>query len=289
MLSVDIIEQQLIAGSEVPIIDLVDYFVEKACRLQASDIHIYPISDGLRIRFRVDGILQDVCQLSQKFKTEIISRIKVLAGLRTDEHQMTQDGRFRYSFAGGKFVDIRVAIAPTYHGENAVLRLLFDNNKDFTLETLGFNEANQKKIIQAIKDEYSKMKGQIVATLFGNENSDSAASSGTVQDPKAFDETKEIPGLPDYWNAENTAQRIVDFATSFLKDFQGGTDEFVSMIKDAIEKGFSQAKDILGKDLPDPVTKLVAKTHALVMEKIDNWAKAQSASTADANDGSSAA
>ncbi len=146
-----------------------------------------------------------------------------------------------------------------------------------------------KKIIQAIKDEYSKMKGQIVATLFGNENSDSAASSGTVQDPKAFDETKEIPGLPDYWNAENTAQRIVDFATSFLKDFQGGTDEFVSMIKDAIEKGFSQAKDILGKDLPDPVTKLVAKTHALVMEKIDNWAKAQSASTADANDGSSAA
>jgi hypothetical protein len=97
-----------------------------------------------------------------------------------------------------------------------------------------------------------------------------------VEDPRAFDESKEIPGLPEYWNAENTSQRIVDFALSFAGMFKGTDDEFVSMIKDAIEKGFSQAKDILG-DLPDPVGKLVEKTHALVMDKIDKWASDRAA------------
>jgi|GEM_PF-1179500 hypothetical protein len=143
-----------------------------------------------------------------------------------------------------------------------------------------------KKIIESIKDEYSKMKGQIVSALFGKDDTaqpGGAMSSGTVEDPKAFDETKAIPGLPDYWSADKTAQRIVDFATSFLSEFKGNGDEFVGMIKDAIEKGFSQAKDIFG-DMPGPIDKLTAKTHALVMDKIDKWAHDQGVGSANSAD-----
>jgi hypothetical protein len=129
-----------------------------------------------------------------------------------------------------------------------------------------------QKIIDSIKDEYVRMKGLIVEKMFGGDNEEAQA----VEDPRAFDESKGIPGLPEYWNAENTSQRIVDFALSFAGMFKGTDDEFVSMIKDAIEKGFSQAKDILG-DLPDPVGKLVEKTHALVMDKIDKWASDRAA------------
>jgi hypothetical protein len=129
-----------------------------------------------------------------------------------------------------------------------------------------------QKIIDDIKDEYVRMKGSIINAMFGS-NEDQAQ---TVSDPKAFDESKAIPGLPEYWNAENTSQRIVDFATSFIGMFQGSDNEFVSMIKDAIEQGFSQAKNILG-NLPDPVGKLADKTHALVMDKIDKWASDRAA------------
>ena len=133
-----------------------------------------------------------------------------------------------------------------------------------------------KKIIDSIKDEYQKMKGSLVATLVGNHQAQQAdgADDSAVSDPRAFDEADAIPGLPDYWSADKTAQRIVDFATSFLSAFKGSGDEFLSTMKDAIEKGFSQAKDISG-DLPSPIGKLVEKTHALVNDKIDAWAKQQ--------------
>ena len=124
-----------------------------------------------------------------------------------------------------------------------------------------------KKIIDDIKDEYLRMKGAIVEKMFGGDEDEAEEAA----DPRAFDETKGIPGLPDYWNAENTSQRIVDFALSFAGLFKGGDDEFVSMVKGAIDQGFSQAKDILG-ELPGAVGKLVDKTYALVMDKIDKWA-----------------
>jgi len=137
-----------------------------------------------------------------------------------------------------------------------------------------------KKIIDSIKQEYQNMKARIIDTLFnGQGGQENGVDSVAIEDPRTFDEIKEIPGLPDYWSAEKTAQRIVDFATSFLSEFKGGKDEFVNMIKDAIEKGFSQAKDISG-NLPNPINKLVAKTHALVMDKIDEWASQQNAASA---------
>jgi type II secretory ATPase GspE/PulE/Tfp pilus assembly ATPase PilB-like protein len=155
------IKDEITRGTQISIINLVDYLIEKASDLRASDIHIDPSNTKVRVRLRVDGVLQDAYEFPKNIHPEIISRIKVLARLRTDEHQSTQDGRFRHIFPGTEnFVDIRVSIAPTYHGENAVLRLLSDKAEAFTLPSLGFSESDEKKIVHALK----KSSGMIVVT-----------------------------------------------------------------------------------------------------------------------------
>ncbi len=155
------VEQELAKGSNISIISLVDSLIEKAHTTRASDIHIDPSNDGVRVRLRVDGVLQESYQFPKEIHGEVISRIKVIAGLRTDEHQATQDGRFRLMFPeSSEFVDIRVSIAPTYHGENVVMRLLSDKAENFSLDNLGFSAADQKKILNAIH----KPNGMILAT-----------------------------------------------------------------------------------------------------------------------------
>lgn len=128
--------------------------------MRASDIHLDPQQDTVRVRYRIDGVLQDAHSAPKSLHSEIISRVKILAGLRTDEHQSAQDGRFRIALGGQRPVDVRVSVAPTYHGENAVLRLLSDKADDFTLMALGFSEYNRKRIQAALKRPY----GMILAT-----------------------------------------------------------------------------------------------------------------------------
>ena len=157
----DKVEEELARGADVSIINLIDQLIEKADASRASDIHIDPLIEGVRIRFRIDGVLQDAYLFPKEINNEIISRIKILSKLRSDEHQMTQDGRFRYVLPGeNKFIDFRVSIVPTYHGENAVLRLLTDKNEESTLEDLGFSESDRKKIENAIR----KTNGMILST-----------------------------------------------------------------------------------------------------------------------------
>lgn len=155
------LEHELSLGASLSIINAVDLLIEKANGMRASDIHIDPSLDAVRVRFRVDGVLQDICALPKIIHSEIISRIKILSQLRTDEHQTTQDGRFRHSLQDKKgFIDIRVAIAPTYHGENAVLRLLADHAEHYSLEMLGFSKDDRTKILEAVK----KPNGMVLAT-----------------------------------------------------------------------------------------------------------------------------
>jgi len=139
---------------------LVDALIERAHELRASDIHIDPHRSELRVRLRIDGVLQDGPTLPKHIHSEVISRIKVLAGMRTDEHQATQDGRFRHTFTDGDVLDLRVSIAPTYHGENVVLRLLSDKAAGYTLQALGFSKADCDAIIAAIKRPH----GMILST-----------------------------------------------------------------------------------------------------------------------------
>jgi type II secretory ATPase GspE/PulE/Tfp pilus assembly ATPase PilB-like protein len=147
-------------GEIVSIIDLVDSLLEKAIEDRVSDIHIDPGENTLRIRFRVDGVLKEAYCLPKTTHGEIISRIKVISKLRTDEHQATQDGRFRHELDKGKFCDMRVSIVPTYHGENCVLRLLAGKTEELNLEDLGFSENDRRKIESAIK----KPNGMILST-----------------------------------------------------------------------------------------------------------------------------
>ena len=155
-----IIEQELAKGDALSIITLVDALFERAQQARASDIHLDPEAGGVAVRMRIDGVLQDAHFFPKGIHQEVISRIKILAGLRTDEHQAAQDGRFRVSCEGGQNVDIRVSIVPTFWGENAVMRLLSDKAEEFSLESLGFTEANRAKILRAIK----KPHGMILAT-----------------------------------------------------------------------------------------------------------------------------
>ena len=157
----DEVEMELSKGADISIIALIDRLLDKAHLSRVSDIHIDPLVKQIRVRFRIDGVMQEAYVFPKEIASEVISRIKVLAKLRTDEHQATQDGRFRYVFPDtGGFVDFRVSIVPTYHGENAVLRLLSDKTEHQSLEDLGFNKADREKIENAMK----KSSGMILST-----------------------------------------------------------------------------------------------------------------------------
>jgi len=153
------IKEELASG-DISIINVLELLIRHAHKLRASDIHIDPVPEGIRVRLRIDGVLQDIFSLPRAIHSEIISRIKILTGLRTDEHQAAQDGRFRANVDGERVIDIRVSIVPTYNGENAVLRLLADQQESFTLETLDFSKRNLNKILQALSKPY----GMILAT-----------------------------------------------------------------------------------------------------------------------------
>lgn len=157
---VRLLAEELAKGASMSIIEFVDALVACAYASRASDVHLDPRDDGVTIRLRIDGALQDVGAFPTNILNEVISRLKILCGLRTDEHQVAQDGRFKVSLEDGALVDVRTSIVPTYHGENAVLRLLSDQAEEFTLDTLGFTPENRAKIERAIR----KPHGMILAT-----------------------------------------------------------------------------------------------------------------------------
>jgi len=154
------VTQELVKGPALSIIALIDALIEEAHNLRASDIHIDPTEKEVTVRMRIDGVLQDAYSFPKTILSEVVARIKILAGLRTDEHQTPQDGRFRIVLEEAPPIDVRVSIAPVYYGENAVLRLLSEHAEKFALETLGFGKQEENKLEQAIQKPY----GMILAT-----------------------------------------------------------------------------------------------------------------------------
>lgn len=154
------IEKEVAKGQDASVIKIVDSLIADAHSKGASDIHIDPHSETVRVRIRVDGVLKNICTFPKLFHAPIISRIKIMAGLRTDEHQAPQDGRLQTITEIKNVLDIRISIVPTYYGENAVLRLLSDTSMEFSLENLGFSKQDQAKI----KKTLGKSHGMILAT-----------------------------------------------------------------------------------------------------------------------------
>jgi type IV pilus assembly protein PilB len=148
-----------LSAKDIPIVKILDTLLEYAASERASDIHIENVGDRLVIRFRVDGKLRDVLELPTKLQAGLITRIKILSNLRTDEHRIPQDGRFRFKHRDDE-ISVRVSILPTYHGEDAVLRLLSATARPKTLEGLGLTGKN----LEIVKRELSRPRGMILST-----------------------------------------------------------------------------------------------------------------------------
>ncbi len=153
------IEDENSEDEEAPISQLVDILFEHAYREKASDIHMEPQDDQGIIRYRVDGILHDIAAFPKTVHERIMSRLKVLARLRTDEHYSTQDGKIRANI-NGLMVDIRLSILPIVDGEKAVMRILSTHGRPLTLTDLGMRPPD----LHRVKMAYEKSFGMILST-----------------------------------------------------------------------------------------------------------------------------
>ena len=146
-------------ASEVPVIRLVNQMLVRALESRASDVHIEPFENQLKVRYRIDGILHEIESPPRQLKAAVISRLKILAQLNIAERRLPQDGRIKIRLAG-KDVDLRIATVPTLYGESVVIRLL-ERGQIFTqLDTLGFPPVLLKRFDEMIL----KPHGMILVT-----------------------------------------------------------------------------------------------------------------------------
>lgn len=129
-------------ASEAPVVRLVNDLFADALKSRASDIHIEPFRDRLRVRFRIDGVLHERPSPKPGLARLVTSRVKILANLDIAERRRPQDGRARITIAG-RALDLRVATAPTAHGESVTIRLLEDRDTDVKLDDLGLSPAQR--------------------------------------------------------------------------------------------------------------------------------------------------
>lgn len=145
-----LIESREKVAAEAPVAKIVSTILEYAVKSRASDIHIEPQEDNVRIRYRIDGILQEKYILPRNVHEAVASRVKILASLKIDEKRVPQDGRFFFS-ADGNDVDLRVSTLPTTYGEKVVMRLLKKAHKVPTLPDLGLRGLALKNLMSSIQ------------------------------------------------------------------------------------------------------------------------------------------
>lgn len=135
---------------EPKIVEIVRKVLEHAIRLRASDIHIEPQADITRVRYRIDGILEEKLSLDKEYHAALVSRIKILSGMKIDEKRVPQDGRFNFSSEWGE-VDLRISSLPTVNGEKVVMRLLKKSDRVPTLSELGVRAKALATLEEAIR------------------------------------------------------------------------------------------------------------------------------------------
>ncbi|MFM7115381.1 MAG: GspE/PulE family protein [Planctomycetota bacterium] len=136
--------------SSAPIVRLVNLMITEAVQLRASDIHVEPFEDRVRIRYRIDGVLHERDTLPKRQLGAVISRIKILAKIDIAERRRPQDGRIKVT-VGEKELDLRVSIIPTNHGQSSVMRLLDKDNIRVSVKQLGFSENTYRTFQQLIR------------------------------------------------------------------------------------------------------------------------------------------
>lgn len=146
-------------ASEAPVIKLFGRLVASATQQKASDIHIEPMEDHVRVRYRIDGALQEIEIVSKAMQLGLTSRIKILAKLNIAENRLPQDGRIRLPIKG-KDIDFRVSTSPTSYGESVVLRILDQRHVALDFSKLGF----EKKAINLLKRAIELPNGVVLVT-----------------------------------------------------------------------------------------------------------------------------
>ncbi|PKK90519.1 MAG: type II secretion system protein GspE [Candidatus Wallbacteria bacterium HGW-Wallbacteria-1] len=157
----DLARETISGGGEkkAPVIELVDLIIQQAIRDGASDIHVEPDENVLRVRYRMDGILHEVMSLSKDLEQPIVSRIKIMANLDISEKRVPQDGRVNTSFENRE-IDLRVSTFPTILGEKAVLRILDRSSLILSLNDLGFSDY----VLRVFSESIEKPTGIILVT-----------------------------------------------------------------------------------------------------------------------------
>ncbi|MCU0614721.1 MAG: GspE/PulE family protein, partial [Desulfobacterales bacterium] len=144
--SIDAIKKEL-AKKDLDIVRIIDLLIEKALIDRATDIHISPDELSTQISFRVDGIMRQILVLKKQIHSQIITRVKVLAGINIAEQRVPQDGKIDYQFSG-RYVDIRTSTSPTHNGENVVMRLLDKARIVMGMDKLGIDPVNHAQITE---------------------------------------------------------------------------------------------------------------------------------------------
>jgi general secretion pathway protein E len=137
-------------SSDAPVVRAVNALIARATESHASDIHIEPAEDCLKVRLRIDGALREEPPLPPRLKASLVSRIKVMAGLNIAERRLPQDGRLRLAVRGHD-IDLRVATSPTIHGESVVLRILDRSNLALDFQSLGFEGEALERYLRVLR------------------------------------------------------------------------------------------------------------------------------------------
>ena len=142
-----------------PISQALNKILEYAVKARASDIHVEPLENSLKIRCRVDGVLREIMQLPKSIEPALVSRVKILSNMKIDEHRVPQDGQFAVKVAG-KEVDLRIAISPVVWGEQIVIRLLDKTGNSFDLEQMGY----AGRALRAIRHGIKRPNGMVLTS-----------------------------------------------------------------------------------------------------------------------------
>ncbi|GAB0147848.1 type II secretion system ATPase GspE [Marichromatium sp. PS1] len=187
------IEQLKDLASEAPVIRMVNQLLQRAVEARASDIHLEPFADTLRVRYRVDGVLQEVEAPPVRSSAAVISRVKIMARLNIAERRLPQDGRIPLRVQGRE-LDLRVSTVPTLFGESLVIRLLDKERVRFDLDALGFDGALRARLDRVLEHPYGILlvtgptgsgKSTTLYTLLARLNTESRKII-TVEDPVEY-------------------------------------------------------------------------------------------------------
>ncbi|HBG25713.1 MAG: hypothetical protein A2Y10_20455 [Planctomycetes bacterium GWF2_41_51] len=135
---------------EGPVIRLVNLMIDEAVHMKASDIHIEPMADRVRVRYRVDGVCAERDTIPKHMQASVLARLKILSGMDISERRLPQDGRIQREIDGKK-IDFRVSALPGYHGESTVLRILSPESINIGIQALGLGDEDHQKFLKIIK------------------------------------------------------------------------------------------------------------------------------------------